>query len=344
MIPALDAALRVLFGFVPVAALLAALRAMDAFQLVRVRDVVRTLALGAFAAVLAMGANETLARFLHLSTQSLSRYAAPCVEETLKALVLLVLLRRRHIGFLVDAGIHGFAVGAGFALAENFHFWMARPDAGFAVWLVRGCGTAVMHAGAGAILALLAKAAADRSGGDRIDQWVPGLVLAVGVHSLFNHFVLSPLLSAVGIALVAPPIVVAVFRWAVRQTQGSLHRGFDADSELLGLLLSGRVSDSPVGKYLESLRERFRGEVVVDLLCYLRIRLELSLHLKGLLFLREAGFAPEPDVQIGEKLRELSFLEKSIGATGRLALAPFLADGALASWQLALLREAGRRE
>ena len=342
MIQVFDIAVRVVLGFVPVAALLAGLRALDAFQLVRVRDVVRTLALGAFCAIVAVGINETVAAVLGLQTRDLSRYAAPVVEETLKAAVLVALVRRRRVGFLVDAGIYGFAVGAGFALAENFHFWIARPDAGFAVWLVRGCGTAVMHAGTGAIIALAAKATADRRGGDRVMHWIPGVGLAVVVHSVFNHFVLSPLLSAVGIAVLAPPIVVAVFQWAVRKTQGSLHRGFDADSELLGLILSGRVSDSPVGEYLKTLRERFRGEIVVDLLCYLRIRLELSLHLKGLLFLREAGFAPAPDPQIGEKLRELEFLEKSIGATGRLALAPFLADASLESWQTELLREAGR--
>ena len=34
-----------------------------------------------------------------------------------------------------------------------------------------------------------------------------------------------------------------------------------------------------------------------------RIRLELSLHLKGLLFLREAGFAPEPDPDAYPKCR-----------------------------------------
>ncbi len=338
MIDLLEIGARAVLGFAPVIALLAALKALDAFQLVRVRDVMTTLALGAACALAALAVNRFLADAFDLRTVTLSRYAAPVVEECAKAAVLVALVLRRRIGFLVDAGIHGFAVGAGFTLFENFQFWVVRPDAGLVVWLVRGTGTAIMHAGTAAIIALAAKATADRQGDQRAMHWIPGLGLAMVLHSLFNHFLLSPLLSAVGIALIVPPAVVAVFRWAVRRMEESLHRGFDADSELLGLILSGQVSDSPVGAYLATLRERFRSEIVVDLLCYLRIRLELSLHLKGLLFLREAGFEPEPDPEVRAKLTELDFLERSIGATGRLALAPFLRDGPTASWQKEILR------
>jgi RsiW-degrading membrane proteinase PrsW (M82 family) len=340
--PTIEVISRVVLGFAPVVALLAALKALDAFQLVRVGDVLKTLILGAACAVAALVVNEFIADIFDLQTMTLSRYVAPVVEESAKAAVLVALVLRRRIGFLVDAGIHGFAVGAGFTLAENFYFWVARPEAGLAVWLVRGSGTAVMHAGTAAIIALAAKATADRRGDQRVVDWIPGLGLAVALHSLFNHFLLSPLLSAVGIALIVPPVVMAVFQWAVRRMQGWLHRGFDADTEMLALILSGHVSDSPVGAYLGSLRERFRGEVIVDLLCYLRIRLELSLHLKGLLFLREAGFVPEPDPQVHAKLQELEFLERSIGPTGRLALAPFLRDGPTASWQKEMLKGVGR--
>ncbi len=342
MIDLLDVAARVLLGFVPVAALLAALRASDAYQLVRLKDVVRSLALGAVCAWIALGANRGTAGLFGLETWTVSRYVAPIVEEALKAAVLVSLVRGHRVGFLVDAGIHGFAVGAGFALAENFQFWSVRPDAGLTVWLVRGCGTAVMHAGSAAVIALAAKAASDREGGFRPVQVVPGLAVAVALHSAFNHFLVSPLLSTVGIAAVAPPLVVAVFRRAVRRMQLRLHRGFDADTELLSLILAGKISESPVGEYLATLREKFRPEVVFDLLCYLRIRLELSLHVKGLLFLREAGFEPEPDPEIAAKLAELEFLEKSIGPTGRLALAPYLRGGPEEIWQRELLRGGGR--
>jgi len=52
------------------------------------------------------------------------------------------------------------------------------------------------------------------------------------------------------------------------------------------------VSGSPAGRYLSSLRKRFRGPVVADLLCYVRLYTELALRAKGMMMMRENGFEP----------------------------------------------------
>ena len=77
-----------------------------------------------------------------------SRDLSPIVEETLKGLVIVGLIRAHRIGFLVDAAIFGFAVGTGFALVENVYFLEIVKDAGIGTWIVRGFGTAIMHGGA----------------------------------------------------------------------------------------------------------------------------------------------------------------------------------------------------
>ncbi|MBW3565542.1 MAG: hypothetical protein KY459_12520 [Acidobacteria bacterium] len=53
--------------------------------------------------------------------------------------------------------------------------------------------------------------------------------------------------------------------------------------------------------------------------------------------MRESGFLVPPDPTIAAKLEELRFLEKSIGKTGHLALAPVLHRSARDLWQLKLL-------
>ena len=63
------------------------------------------------------------------SDDRFARYLAPLVEEALKALWIAVLLRRGRVGFLVDAAILGFAVGAGFALVENVEYLRAHGRA-----------------------------------------------------------------------------------------------------------------------------------------------------------------------------------------------------------------------
>ena len=68
----------------------------------------------------------------------------------------------RRVGFLVDAAVLGFAVGAGFALVENVVYLRAITDAPLGLWLVRGLGTAVMHGGTTAMFAMLARTLVDR--------------------------------------------------------------------------------------------------------------------------------------------------------------------------------------
>ncbi len=79
------------------------------------------------------------------------------------------------------------------------------------------------------------------------------------------------------------------------------------------------------------------GEVVVDLLCYLRIHVELSLRAKGILMMREGGFDVGPDDETRALFAELNYLEESIGRTGKLALLPFLHLGGKELWQLYML-------
>ena len=112
----------------------------------------------------------------------------------------------------------------------------------------------------------------------------------------------------------------------------------EAAALVLELILAGRVSGSPVGTYLDALRQRFDGPVVADLLNWLRLHLELSLAAKGLLLMREAGFSPEPDPETLAKLKELDWLETAIGPTGMLAMAPFLRHSSRETWQRSLLR------
>jgi len=109
-----------------------------------------------------------------------------------KALVVVALIRAHRIGFLVDAAIYGFAVGAGFAILENVWYQVLVPDAGLGLWIARGFGTAIMHGGTTAILAVTGLALLER--GERSDAaaLLPGYALAVVLHAGYNQLVASP--------------------------------------------------------------------------------------------------------------------------------------------------------
>lgn len=312
-------------AFLPVALFLLALIYLDSFKLVRPRVLIELIVIGCLAAAAGLLINYWLLR-IGVSRYVLTRYDAPAVEEILKAIPIIVMLRDKQIGFLIDAAICGFAVGTGFALAENLYFVSSLAAAPPALWIVRGFGTAIMHGGTTAILAMMMQALAPRFA-------AAGIVVAIALHSLFNHFVLSPAMSTLVIILVLPPLMVLVFAQSERHVRQWLGTGFDLDAELLKAMSSGQFAESSAGQYLQSLREHFDGAVLADMLCYLRLQSELSLRVKGVLMLRESGFPVKRDGEVKEKLTELRYLRGSMGKIGELALAPLLRD----VWQLHML-------
>lgn len=325
-------------GLAPVLAFLVALVKLDRFRLVPRTLVLRAVAAGALAAVASWAIHAALLDRGAWDPVTLRRWVAPVVEEALKALWVVWLLRADRVGFLVDAGIHGFAVGAGFALVENLYYAVAVADPDPWLWLVRGFGTAVMHGGVTAAFAIVAKDLADRRGRVTPAALLPGFAIAVAVHAAFNHLPFDPLVTSAAMLVAIPLLVLAVFERSERATEDWLGRGLDADVEALEILEQGALADTRIGRYLEALRERFPGPVVADMLCLLQIHLELSARAKGLLIARAAGIEMPADPGVEARFIELRYLERAIGATGRLALEPLLRTSSRDLWQVHTLR------
>ena len=334
-----DLVLPALVGLLPVGCFLAVLLYLDSYKLVKLKAVVAVVAGGAVVAGASYLANDRALGLLDIDLTHFSRYVSPFIEELLKGLVIVGLIRAHRVGFLVDAAIFGFAVGTGFALVENIHFLDIARDAGVGTWIVRGFGTAIMHGGATAIFAVMGVALLERaSGADmRLHMLLPGLFVAVLLHSAYNHLLASPRVATLATLVVVPLLLYVVFRRSEKAVGDWLGRGFDADTEMLELINSGRLSDSPVGQYLHTLKDKFQGPVVADLLCYLKLHTELALRAKGVLMMRENGFDVPIDDETRSKLTEIRFLEKSIGRTGLLAMKPMMHMSNEDLWQLHLL-------
>ncbi len=324
---------------IPVFCFLALLILMDSFKLVPLRAVLRTIAVGCLAAVVALRCNTWLLDGFTLDPRLFQRYLAPVVEEGIKAAYLVWLIRRQRVGFVIDAAIHGFALGAGFALVENvFYYFQMRQEASLFLWVVRGFGTAVIHGSCMAMFATVSKSLSDRRGLMSGRDFLPGFGLAVVVHSFFNHFLLHPMLMTAILLVVLPLLVVVVFEQSERATRHWLGTGFDSDAEILELIINEDVRQTRVGTYLQSLRNHFPAAVVADILCYLQIYLELSMRAKAQLMAREAGLVLPIDDSVAANLQELRYLEKAIGKTGKLAILPFLRTSSRDLWQLNMLR------
>jgi RsiW-degrading membrane proteinase PrsW (M82 family) len=329
--------IRALVGLLPVLLFLVVLVWMDSYKLVRLRSVLAVIAMGGAMAWVAMYLNGWLIGVLGWPLQPYSRYVSPLVEEVLKAAIIVFLFRSSRIGFLVDSAIMGFAVGAGFALVENFYYLQHLASAHLAVWIVRGFGTAIMHGGAAAIFAIISQALTERQMNIDPIRYLPGLAVAALIHSVFNHFLVAPVLQSLGTVLLLPPLLHLVFQRSARALHRWLELDFDADARLIGMITSGEFSGTRIGRFLDDLRTKFEGPVVVDMLCYLRVYTELAIRAKAVLMARENGLDLPVGERTREKFEELHYLEKSIGKTGCLAMKPFLLMERKDLWQMQVI-------
>ena len=330
---------KITISLVPVILFLIGLIVLDSFKLVRLRLVLLLLIAGCFVALLSFFLNTYLSENLIYNQRIFVRYVSPLVEETAKAVCVFLLIRFHKIGFYVDAAIYGFAVGAGFAFAENVYYLQALHTPNLLVWLVRGLGTAVMHGGTTAIFTIITKSGLDRVPNRTFHPYFLGWITAAGLHAFFNHFILPPVILTLMQLIILPPVFYLIYRRSEFMLREWLEIGMDVDVWLLEEMNAGRFSDTKYGKYLHSLKNKFPATIVADMLCYLRLHLELAVRAKGHLLMQEAGFYPTINEEIKEKITEMRYLERQFGKTGKLALAPLIQSSAQELWQIFLIKK-----
>jgi hypothetical protein len=320
-------------SILPVSAFLVLLVLMDSFKLVTLRGVLRSLGLGAcgLAALYATLAPDHAGVDLPLR-----ELAGPVVKRS---------PRRCGSSGSPDAShrLHGGRA----AITARCRRWLRagqRRTCACCTIRASSCGscaasTAILHGSTTAIFATLAKSLSDRHATTALGDLLLPLALAAVIHSLFNHFVLPPLATTALLLVVMPLLFVVVFEHSEKSTRTWIGTSFDSRMELLELILSGDLHATPVGTYLQSLRDRFPPVVVADMLCYLRIYSELSMRAKAMHIARQAGLKLEAGEDVRANIQELKYLGKSIGRTGRLALAPFLESSAHGFWEMHALQK-----
>jgi RsiW-degrading membrane proteinase PrsW (M82 family) len=331
--------LNVAAALLPVLVFLVILYFMDSFKLVHYDAVAFAVGAGALAALLSVVVQEAVGGEAALTHQGLTRYVAPLSEETLKAVFIVLALRKRRLGFLVDAAIIGFAVGTGFALVENLEYLRWSRDERILMSFVRGFGPAILHGTTTCVFAILAKGLEDRHPERTLLNIALAWLAAVSIHTVYNVFLLPPLLTIIVLLVALPALVTLVFARSERATRDWVGEGLDLDVDLLNLLTSPGMGGARAGNYLRELQTRFPGPVVADMFCLLRIELELAIRAKGMLLARQAGLALPVDSALTAKLQEWRFLQTSIGKTGLLALKPLGAASVRAEWQHYMLEQ-----
>jgi RsiW-degrading membrane proteinase PrsW (M82 family) len=327
---------RASLALVPVLLFLAVLLQCDAYKLLRLKLVLSLMGVGCIAAGASYLVNNYAYAHFTGNFEAYSRLVSPWIEESMKAALIVFLIRTRRVGLAVDAGIAGFAIGTGFALVENLYYLASRPESALPVQVIRG--TALMHGGTAAAMAIVSVTLYESRPNAGLQLLLPGLLAAVALHTGFNQLLAWPALATFATLLALPLVIYFVFQHSERALRNWLDANLDSNVQLLESINTGTFLNSNLGRYLQSLRESFCGENLVDMLCCLRLHGELALRAKGALLMRESGIdEPALDPETRDKLAELAQLERAIGKAGMLALRPLMIATGKDIWQLTLL-------
>ncbi len=331
-------AIKLLISLIPVFLLLIMMLYLDSLKLVNKKLLLTCLGWGIVSSGLSYFLNTFLINNLHVNFDTYSGFIAPVVEETLKFSLLWVLIKTSRIGFMIDAAVYGFSIGAAFSLVENlfYLFHYAADESNPMVWITRGFGTAVMHGGATAIFGILSMGALNRHSNLGLSSLI-GALSAMFIHGLFNQFLLSPLISTVIMVLIIPITIISIFSLNEKSIRDWLELEFDSEVNILKMIRKGRFSETRTGEFLVSLKAHFPSEMVFDMYCYISLYLELSIKAKSLIMLKENDLEIPHDPELSGKLKELEALRKNIGRGGCLAIAPVLRMNRKDIWKLSLL-------
>ena len=345
-------AVKAAVALVPVIACIVMFERLDAFRLVRLIDIIALMTAGALLAGSCYLANGGVLDQFPIGFDNYTRWLAPLVEETAKAAFIVLLFALNRIGYLIDAAIAGFAVGSGFALAENLLYLHQFPDADMGVWIVRGFGTAVMHGGATALISAISLALYGprlRVSVERfhfnILLFVPGLIAAIALHMAFNQFQHAALTAMVVVLVAAPLSLFATFAVGEKYAHRWLAHDREAHHQLLGDIRSGAFARNPHGQVIGALARRLGPARGQDLWDYLTTSIELVVRADDTLLAIEEHERVALDARLREQLQHLHDLERRLGRAPVMAVRQHLSFSRDDLWKLhELEKDASRRD
>lgn len=317
-----DLLLKGVIAVAPVVILLLVFDRLDAFNLIPLRDIGVLVGAGGAIAAVTFVANWRILDGFPIGFSNYSKYIAPVVEETLKAAPIVAAFRANRLGYKIDSAIAGFALGAGFSVVENGWYLFTITGANVSDWLVRGFGTAVMHSSATALFAIISHEMTEKQAEAKASDYkfnpvlfLPGLGVAMVVHSTFNHFPNQPLAIMAITLLLAPTTLF----FALARSEQANHLWISKDRQthqaLLADIRSGHFAETDQGRAIQGMAASGLQGHGGEAFAYAQLKLELVLRAEELLLASQEGAPAEVGQREREMFTELDALAARLGST-----------------------------
>ena len=319
-------------ALLPVVVYIIVVYVLDSFALISVKRLLLLVLCGMAAALACFGLFQLTWTVL---PESVSDFVDPVIEEAVKAIPLLILARRKKIAFFIDSVICGAAVGGGFSILENIFYLVLGDELGMGTVLFRGLEVALIHMGCSAIVAAALMFAVRLDGRRRAhleikrrDVWMAVFLLlaAPALHVAHNTFHFNPLMQFIAVFGSMAGLLVWTYQYDGDMIHRWLDKGLDKQVDLFRSIQEGNLSQTKTGEFLLSVKDCFSPEVFFDVICYVKLNVELSIAAKSRFMLREAKLDLPLDEEQARTLlaqyEEYRLLEKRLGQSARITIAP----------------------
>lgn len=269
--------------------------------------------------------------------ETTARFVAPVVEEILKALILIYLVRQTHFTYFVDGAIYGFGVGIGFAIFENYQYLLGSPDLALNLAIGRVLSTNLMHAAASALVGIALGLSRFQRFSGRTFLLAGGWFCAISVHVAFNNLVTRVssgylLIYAAGAGLLGALLIAFAIKrglaeeklW-IEETLGEADRVTAGEAAVVH-----RLSD--LSKILKPLAERFGPQKASDSERFLLLQARLGILRKTLEKLTDEKMAKAVEAEMEVLRLEMDEARRSVGTYCMLYLRNIFPEEASPLW------------
>ena len=319
-------------ALLPVVIYIVVVYQIDKFSLMGVGRLLLLVLSGMVAALACFGLFQLTGKVI---SETASEFVNPILEEVVKAIPLLWLASRKKIAFFIDSVICGAAVGGGFSILENIFYLVLGDELGMGTVLFRGLEVALIHMGCSAIVAAALMFAVRLDGRRRAhleikrrDVWMAVFLLlaAPALHVAHNTFHFNPLMQFIAVFGSMAGLLVWTYQYDGDMIHRWLDKGLDKQVDLFRSIQEGNLSETKTGQFLLSVKDSFSPEMFFDVICYVKLNVELSIAAKSRFMLREAKLdlplEEEQARNILAQYEEYRLLEKRLGQSARITIAP----------------------
>jgi RsiW-degrading membrane proteinase PrsW (M82 family) len=274
---------------------------------------------------------------LGMPRENVIRYSAPVVEEILKGLLLLFLVRRSNFTYFVEGAVYGFAAGIGFAIVENMQYIMAAGSGGLALAIGRVISTNLIHASTTAVLGIALGWARFKPGSSKILISLAGLLAAMLLHVAFNNLVTRVssgmlLIYAAVFGLAGAGLIAFAIMRGLKEEKVWLEEKLGMTDRVTKKEAAAVQRMEKVGDILKPLAERFGSKKAAQIERFLIIQARLGLLRKSLDKLTDARMKKSVEEQIGKLREEMDAARRSVGAYAMLYLRTTLPEETSPLW------------